>query len=51
MIGAFDSNDEWKLKSITVDYTPTTPVPLPAGGLLLMGGLGALVIARKFQKA
>ncbi|CTQ61737.1 MAG: VPLPA-CTERM sorting domain-containing protein [Roseibium album] len=51
MIGAFDSNDEWKLKSITVDYTPTTPVPLPAGGLLLMGGLGALAIARKFQKA
>lgn len=51
LIGAFDGNDEWKLNSITVDFTPTTPVPLPAGGLLLLGGIGALALVRKRQKA
>ena len=40
-IGAFRSNDEWKLKSIKVDYE-VAPVPLPAALPLFMGALSLL---------
>lgn len=43
-IGAFDDCDEWKLKSLTVEYT--SPVPLPAGLPLLLGAFGAFGVAR-----
>ncbi len=32
--------------AVTVDYTPAT-VPLPAGGILLLGGLGGLALLRR----
>lgn len=49
---AFGDNDSWKLKSVTVRYDDgisidPDPVPLPASGLLLLGGLGALVMRRR----
>ena len=48
-LGAFGGNDEWKIRSMTVNYEPVpvdpdlpSPVPLPAPILLLAGGLGGL---------
>ena len=49
MLGATDSNDEWKLKGITVDYTPS-PVPLPAAGWFLIAGIGGLAAAGRSTK-
>lgn len=56
--GAFDHNDDWKLKEITVKYDdapggPGTPppVPLPAGGVLLVGGLAAFAGLRRRKKS
>lgn len=40
-IGAFRTNDEWKLKSIKVDYE-VAPVPLPAALPLFVGALSLL---------
>lgn len=52
MFGAFSQYAQWKLKSITVDYTPPpVPVPVPAGGLLLLSGLGVFAFARKLKKS
>ncbi|MET1414671.1 VPLPA-CTERM sorting domain-containing protein [Roseibium sp. HPY-6] len=56
MFGAFDKGykkgkDYWKLNAVTVHFEPPTTVPLPAGGLLLLSGLGVFAIARKRQKA
>lgn len=39
-VGAFDGNDDWKLKKVKVSYM--TPVPLPASAVLLLAGLGGL---------
>lgn len=51
-IAATDKNDRWKLKSIHGTITPPPPpppsvVPLPAGGLLLLTGLGAFSLMRR----
>lgn len=56
MFGAFDSfkkkeYDFWKLKSVTVHFDPPTTVPLPAGGVLLLSGIGLLAVARRRLKA
>jgi len=37
--------------SAGIDYRGTAPVPLPAGGLLLLGGLGAIGALRRRKKA
>lgn len=46
VFGIFAGLDaSWNLKTVSVEYTPV--VPLPAGGLLLLTGLGGLAVARK----
>lgn len=49
--GAFDANDFWKLKSISVKFdvpgNNPPPVPLPAGGALLIGALAAFAGLRR----
>ena len=46
-IGAFSSVSEWKLQAITFDIIPTTEVPLPAAGWMLLAGLGGLAAAKR----
>ena len=53
-IGAFGGDDEWKIRSMTVQYEDTpelAPVPLPAPALLLAGALGGFgLLARRRAK-
>ena len=48
--GADAGNDDFRLGSITVDTIPA-PVPLPAGGILLVGALGGLAALRRKPQA
>jgi Ca2+-binding RTX toxin-like protein len=52
---AWKKYDVWsgfKITSLTVEYDePVTTVPLPAGGMLLLAGLGALAVLRKRKTA
>ena len=61
-IGAGDSNDNFVIKRIRLVYdeptesgsaasAPVAPVPLPAGGILLVGALGGLGLMRRRRKA
>lgn len=47
--GAFGSNDAWKLKTVDVKYD-MAPIPLPAAGFLLLGGVGALGFLARRKK-
>ena len=49
-IGAVGSDDEYKVKSLTVSYEdmPTpSPVPLPAAAWMLIAGIGTLAAAKR----
>lgn len=48
-IGAQGWNDNFKIKSLTFDYV--APIPLPAGGILLLTALGGLGVAARRRKA
>lgn len=51
-VGAFGDRDSWKLKSVTVDYTPKPPVvPLPAAAPLLVGAFALLAGLRRRKTA
>ncbi|MEL6466733.1 MAG: VPLPA-CTERM sorting domain-containing protein [Pseudomonadota bacterium] len=50
--GAFEWNDDWKLKSVSVKFDEVgdnqpQPVPLPAGGALLLGAIGGFAALRR----
>ena len=53
-IGAYGYGDAFKVKSIKFSYDDgsdnTPPVPLPAGGALLLTGLGVLALRRRLSK-
>ena len=50
-LGAFDSNDSWKLRSVTVEYDEPPAVPLPAAGWMLIAGLGGMAALRRRKRA
>ncbi|MHA6262140.1 VPLPA-CTERM sorting domain-containing protein [Arenibacterium sp. CAU 1754] len=51
-IGADHSSDNFKIKKIMVSYDDSiSPVPLPAGGLLLVGGLAGLAALRRKKRS
>ena len=50
--GASGKNDDYKLKGIKFSYHDVAPVPLPAGGLLLLGGIAVMAgLRRRSAKA
>lgn len=49
--GAFEHNDDWKLKKVTVKYHETNVVPLPAAGWLLLAGIGGLAAYGRRKRA
>ncbi|WP_299814972.1 VPLPA-CTERM sorting domain-containing protein [uncultured Jannaschia sp.] len=49
-LGAFEKNDEYKVKKLTVSYDdtpPPSPVPLPAAAWMLVAGIGGLAAAAR----
>lgn len=52
-VAARGSNDEYKLRGVTVSYDdpPVPAVPLPAAGWMLMAAIGGLAAARRRRRA
>lgn len=50
LIGATGSNDDFKLKAVSVDYE-VAAVPLPAAGWMLVAGLGGIAALKRRRKA
>jgi hypothetical protein len=48
--GAFEHNDDWKLKKVSVEYE-MAPIPLPASVFLLLGAVGGLGYMGRRKKA
>ncbi|PZX19620.1 putative secreted protein [Palleronia aestuarii] len=50
-IGATKLHDDYKIAGLSADWDSPAPVPLPAGGILLVSGLLGLGIARARRKS
>ena len=49
LVGARGDHDSWKFKGASFDHV--TPVPLPAAGFLLLGGLGGLAALKRRKRS
>lgn len=54
-VGAQHKKSAFKIRSITVEYAmnggPVAPVPVPAAGVLLLGGLGGLAAFKRRKRS
>ena len=46
-LAALENSDQFLVSSVSFDDGSVAPIPVPAAGLLLLGGLGGLALARR----